>query len=190
MLPGDRLSTEPDPKPFLEPIASRMKPLEDTERGGVGLSDPSLGLQVKTWHAYYNEPDVVVEAEGVEPTVLFSRPGLTHLSLAFDQNMRPCVAFVQAGEAWLWWYDSQASGQVFTQLAGNVVTPRVTTDEKRPNQLGVSDIILAYLRDGGLYYRQQRDRFGTERLLAMTDASQLLEVGMNVGLRLQFRLLP
>lgn len=187
MLPDDTLSSEPVPGQFAEPAASRKDWTVDTEMGGVGLSNPSGGLRDRLWTLRYESPRVIVSAEGVPDTVLFEREGITELSLAFDQNMRPCVAFVDGDGPWLWWYDSQAQAQVFTALPAGATSPKVCTDEKRRTLLANSDIILAYLRDGWLCYRQQRDRFDTEYQLAPVTTGRLVTIGMNTGYRLQFK---
>ncbi|UEW68384.1 hypothetical protein [Xanthomonas phage JUN5] len=157
--------------------------------GGVALNDPSQGLRVQLWRVQVLGTDVVIDHDGGPQQVMFSRPNITEVSLAFDQNMRPYIAFVQDGTAWLWWFDSQAGAMVFSSFPG-MVTPRITTDEKRELQLQNSDVILAYVRANNLYFRMQRERFQTERLLASAVNATLVAIGMNRGNRLQFRLRP
>ncbi len=89
---------------------------------------------------------------------------MTEIALAFDQNMRAHVAFVQSGLAWLWWYDSQVNQMAFTSFPG-MSNPRLATDEKRDAELAVSDVVLSYMSGGNLCCRIQRERFTVERVL-------------------------
>jgi hypothetical protein len=131
--------------------------------------------------------------------VAFSAPGITEFSFSFDQNMRLAIAFVQDGVAKLRWFDSVPGQTVITEYP-SAITPRVVLDDKRFTQTSASDIIFAYMRNGDLYYRQQRDRFQTEidptELMPEPERTQtrernalspgLIKIGFNRQLRLQF----
>jgi hypothetical protein len=162
----------------------------DYELGGPGLSDATGGLKQKVWvlRAEGDTGKIYISAPGVAETLLFTAPGVTEVSLAFDQNMRPFVAFVQAGQAKYRWYDTVSESNRISNLDPADVTPRCTMDNKNDSaiELGTNDIILTYVRAGALYYRQQRDRFDTERQLSPTTPGRLMRVGMNVGRRLQW----
>lgn len=186
MIPESRLSSAVVSAPFLAPDDLDSPPWMDRELGGVELYDASQGLQVKTWTIRLVAGEVRLTAAGSTETTLFSGAGITELSLAFDQSMRPYVAFVQAGEAKYWWYDSLIEDSVFSTLPAGTVTPRVCLDDKRDRQSGTSDVILAYVRDGNLYFRAQRDRFGVEYELQADVGGTLVRVGMNTVGRLQF----
>lgn len=192
MIPESRLSITPQPAPFL-PGAARDGLLVDTEMGGVALNDPSQGLNVKLWTARY-EPEtgnLYLSAPDVTEVVGFTRAGITEISLTFDQNMNPFVAFVQDGRAKFWWFDTVAGEQTFAEslLSASVITPRCTLDDKRQLTTSSSDIILAYVRESALYYRQQRDRYESEYLLGTLEPyTRLIRVGMNSGNRLQWEL--
>jgi hypothetical protein len=188
MIPLNQLSTTFLNAPFVEKSNNLNAPLIDYELGGVGLSDPSQGLKVKLWTLYLDgENDVKITAEGVPPVTLFSRAGIRELSLAFDQNMRPFVAFVQHTEAWFWWFDTATSSTQFTQLIG-AVSPRCTLDDKRAIAQNTSDIILAYVKDNNLYMRYQRDRYTIEYLLRSDINATLVSVGMAKNNRLRFKM--
>lgn len=189
MIPDNALSTFPVVAGFVERVSRRTLPLVDYEVGGVALGDASQGLLVREWRVQVLGPDVVIDYDGGAQQVMFSRPNITEVALAFDQNMRPYIAFVQDGTAWLWWFDTVPGAMVFSSFVG-AVTPRLATDEKRPLQLANSDVILAYVRAGGLYFRMQRERFQTEHLLASGVNATLVAIGMNRSNRLQFRLRP
>lgn len=184
MIPQQTLITPPLPSDWL--YTTRTEPLVDYEMGGVALRDASQGLAVKLWTATYDGANVLA-SDGTTTSVLFPAAGVVHLGLAFDQNMNPFVAYVDGSGAHYWWYDTVAQAQVFSDLPG-AVTPCCTLDDHRELQSSSNDIILAYLKDGALRYRQQRDRYATEYLLETGTWPALEAVGINKTLRLQFRM--
>jgi len=192
VIPLNKLSSVPVYAPYLTPDnVERPSALVDYEMGGIALNDPSQGLQVLIWTVRYDPAigHVSIFAPGVIETTIFIEFGITSLSLAFDQNMRPFVAFVQNGTAKFFWFDTVLGNTTITELPGDARCPQCCMDDKRDMQSsqGDNDIILAYVRGTGLYYRQQRDRYEIERLLQdPIPGTNLLKVGMNEGRRLQF----
>ena len=190
MIPNETLSTVGVYSPLVleDPQPSA---LVSRQIGGVGLNNATEGLSVQIWTATLeNEEDVTVSAPLVSPTVLFSRPDISQISLAFDQNMQPFIAFVEAGQAKFYWYDTVVNDFVFTDLPSGSTYPRATLDDHRVSQNNTSDIILVYIRDGNLYYRQQRDRYLVEKLLyadinLQVIAPRIKYVAMNMNWRLQ-----
>jgi hypothetical protein len=86
-----RLATEP--VTFLVPDNTLTMLLVDYERGGVALNDPSEGYNSYNWKATYVGEDVVLSREPYTSSeVVFSYPGITELSFAFDQNMAVTLA--------------------------------------------------------------------------------------------------
>ena len=190
-LPGNIASTTPVVSALLPPDAAlRTDRLVDFELGGVALNDASLGVQVRQWRVFVDSGNVCVAPypEGAPMAVLFDATNVTELSLAFDQLMHPTVAFVQAGVAKLYWFDSLASAQVTTSYA-DASSPMLCMDDKRASQVaaGVTDVLFFYLLGGNLCYRQQRDRFSIERVLSAlpAGASQITGVGMGINGRVQ-----
>ena len=187
MIPGGRLSTTPIPAPLV--LASPQPSARvSRHRGGINLQDSSQGLNVQTWVCETNGTNVTLRGETVPQTTLFTGTGITEVSLAFDQNMNPFVAFVDAGGPKFRWFDPQIPGIVITSLPAGSQTPRCCLDDGRVSQLPNGDIILAYVRAGILYYRQQRDRFLIEYQLASGLFAPLRSVAMNRALRLQFHI--
>lgn len=190
-MPGDALSSAATPQ------ASMLSPdnlvfrgaLPDYESGGVGLDDGSEGLLVQDWTCDIDGNNIVVEDSHGHRTTVLTRPGVTEASLAFDNNMRATLAYVQDGVVKLWWFDS-VPGQMVDSSFPGAHSPRLSTDDKRPMHQSDNDVIFAYLRDGALYYRQQRDRYLVERQLyaGIDPLFRLRNVGMNRALRLQFEL--
>lgn len=187
MIPQNVLSTTPVPSPYVWGEVVAYDPLVDTEMGGVALRDASQGLLVQLWTCWLDGDTVMLSAPSVAPTPQFSRFGITEVSLSFDRNMNPAIAFYQDGQSWLWWFDTLSQSQVFTQLPNGSRNPRVTHDDKRELESQSSDVILAYLRSNRLYFRMQRDRYLIERQLYNGITGQLEKIAMTKGMRLQFQ---
>lgn len=185
MIPEERLSTTAVPGGWLNPPSGL--PRTSFHWGPVALQDASEGLLYQLWTAGVDVATVYVSAPNTPRTDVFTRANeVEEVSLAFDQNGFATVAFVEDnGSAWLHWYDTSIPAYVTTALAAGVINPRVTLDDARGFASSYNDVILAYIRSGNLYYRQQRDRFLIERLLA-NDATKLYHVSMSTRLRLQF----
>lgn len=184
-IPDNRLSTTVVDAEFLAPDILTRSRLLDYERGGVALDDPSQGLNVRNWTAGIDGDNLYCEDDANNRTTLLVRPGTTSISLAFDQNMRATLAYVQSGVAKLWWYDAAIAGRSDTSFPG-ARFPRLCMDDKRSTQSLANDVIFAYVRDGNLYYRQQRDRYNTERLLMAGVAGTFRNMGLHRGNRLRF----
>lgn len=194
MIPGNRLSSRPIRSSLLH-FAGFGDPLTDVEWGGVALNDASQGIQLKPWTLRYDagSGDMLLGAADVPEVVLFNRPDISQLSLAFDRNMSPVVAFTEAGQAKLYFFDNLVGDWVFWENElGDAVDPRVTHDDKRTSQNAISDVIVAYVRDGVLRTRQQRDRYLVEYTMTEgeegppAEASRLHWVGMGANWRLHF----
>lgn len=192
MMPDNSLSSTPQPAPLLFPKNLPTVGLEAFEMGGVALNDPSQGLRVKPWRAFADEfGDVFVESDDDPPVFQFSAPGISTISLTFDHNMEPFVAFTQPSGAKFYWFDTLDSQHKITDLPAGSSWPRASLDDKRRISVGTSDIILAYIRDGNLYFRQQRDRYLIEYILypdLNIDVIDplIIEVGMGTNNRFQF----
>jgi len=186
MLPNNTLSDVALPASFLSPRDAPPMPLIDYELGGIAISDASQGLMAKSWRMRWIAGDFIADAPAVAPAVIYSRSNVSEFSFTFDQNMKPFITFVDTAGAHYYWYDATVSDYRVVDLASDVITPKCSLDDKRLNQVGRSDIILAYMRSGSLYYRQQRDRFGTERLLKDNVGGYLRRIGMNQIWRFQF----
>lgn len=186
MLPDNVLSSVPVRGNLTGARAMAVTRYIDYEDGGVALNDSSMGSQYQVWRARLIRNQVLLSAPNTPEFVLFQGSGISEISFTFDQNMRPVLAFVQAGQPKIWWYDPSSSGQVVTNLPASAITPRVILDDKRAQENSISDVILAYVRNGGLYYRQQRERYLIERLLASGITSGILRIGFSDQLRLQF----
>lgn len=192
MFPQNVLSTPNVPADFLPPRNVMKQMLIDYELGGIGIQDASQGLRVQTWKGEIIGNDVVLSAPAVAPTVIYSEPGITELSITFDQNMQPFIAYMVDYEVCRFrWFDTTISQFVVTTLPAGSFSPRCVLDDKRPAATAWSDIILTYIRGGTLYFRMQRDRYLVEYALTTgLNAHVLGSFGMNLRYRLQWQVIP
>lgn len=187
-LPSNELASSPIAGNYIEPRTIEKKPLIDLEVGGIGLQDPSAGLQYQTWKAKTDGSNITIEAPNTSPVAIYSGSNITEISLAFDSNMNYAIAFVENGTAKFKWYDATISDFTITNL-GTAINPRCTMDDKRAFNNSGRDVILAYLKSGNLYFRQQRERYSVEHLLDGGGGWEcLFNTGMNSQLRMQFLL--
>lgn len=189
MLPDHVLSTQSIPAQFRFPRNIPKQPLVAYEYGGLDLDDASRGLRVKVWKGEYVDGSIFVSAEGVAPTTVLSVADVADFDFTWDQNMRVAIAYeLVTGGSRFYWYDTTVSGYVTLDL-GSAITPRCAIDDNRDYQTSRSDIILAYVRDGSLYFREQRDRYTIERELSdAAGPGGLIQIGMNRVWRMQFQL--
>jgi hypothetical protein len=110
--------------------------------GWNAISDVSAGLTYQTWTLSYGASggQMVLSPETGSPTILFTRGGINDISLAFDQNMRPAVAYTLNGRVYLWWYDTVVLAYVASDF-GIGRTPRLCMDDKRATAVGQSDVM-------------------------------------------------
>ena len=185
-LPDNTLSSEPIIGDFVGAAALEIQPTHDYEDGPVALRDPSLGLMYQVWEAVIvSKSSIMISAPSVPEFEFLSGTNISEVSIAFDQNANLYCCYILGGTTYLYWFDSTVQQNVTTNF-GTTVTPKITLDDKRRRQNIRSDVIFTYIRDGILYYRQQRDRFQTERQLSEEGVTAIYKVGMTDKLRLQW----
>ena len=175
---------------MLSPDSLEIDPMVSYESGGIALNDSSQGRLVQTWTCYLQAGVVkIAPLSGTPVTSVFTPAGIiTSLSLAFDSNMAPTIAYVEDGAVKLRWFNT-LTALIQTDTFAGATACRCGTDEKRPGLEGISDVIFAYLRAGNLYYRQQRDRYLIEYTVgAVPGTFKMRRIGKNAGNRFQFEL--
>ena len=190
MIPAHSLSSTPLPSPFLSPRTnvrfSATAGLSDTHFGGVALGNPTLGITYQLWTASTDGVNISLSAPNTPPFVFLAGVNAVWVGLAIDQNARAFIAYAdKLGNAFYYWFDSTILAYRTTQIPGLVFRPFAVLDDNRVAELASSDVILAYVRAGVLYFRAQRDRFGVEYTLGAAPAT-LVQMGMNTKFRLQF----
>ncbi|QYW02131.1 central tail fiber receptor binding protein [Stenotrophomonas phage Sonora] len=197
MLPGDGDFSSPAIiAGSVDPVKRPGDFLVDWERGGINLNDPSQGLLVQIWKLEVvrnpdtaNDYDFFVTSPSTGTLFLFTAQGVKEAALAFDQNMRPFVVYVEGTQTKMWWYDPTLPGQTTTVLGTGYRSPRCCTDEKRPWHLEVSDVQLWYVRGTQLCVRYQRERYTIEHpKKTVGSQAELISVTMATNNRLRLRL--
>jgi hypothetical protein len=171
---------------------SNLLLIKDHELGGIALQDPTQGLLVKEWTASLvgNDIRIYPSTNANDFIVAVTSPGITEFSLSFDQNMNWALAYMAAGILHFSWFDVGISTRVLIVLNNAEYSPFLSFDDKRrpATLLNENDILLFYLKNNWLCYRQQRDRFLVERQLVQftnTEPMRIRRAGMNLGLRMQ-----
>lgn len=190
MMPDNALSSSPINGAFLVP--DKVDLLVDYEWGGIDLLDTSQGLLVHIWKCFYEDGWIQITNDQVAHK-LIQVENVKHLSLAFDFNMHPTIAYTvenvdKSRSAYLYWYDTAQAAQITTTYGPDYLYPQLSLDDHRLHQSANADIIFAYIKNNNLYYRQQRDRFLIEYLLesGLSEDVELRQIGMNTKNRFQF----
>lgn len=190
-LPQNVVTTVPLVAPFLSPDASDFRNDQSLEQGGIAVNDPSRGLQYQDWIAEIVSGGTAVQIRpvggGATTTLVTGATNVTLVSLAFDINMQPSLAYTDGGVIKFRWYDTILSSFV-TDSYPTATSCRLSTDDKRDAQQSVTDVILSYTRAGVLYWRQQRDRYTVEYTAGPAVGYALRRVGMTTNNRLCFEL--
>lgn len=190
-LPQNVRSDVPVPTDFVPPRNYKRNLPEhgyiDYHLGPIAIADPTQGLSYQLWTATLRDNWVYLKpANAPEIQFLDVGPGITWISLAFNQNGRPFIGYSDGVTAKFYWYDTTIPGFTTTTVSGTVERIFSSIDDLRPLNIPNSDIIVAYKRSGHLFYRQERDRFNTEYDLGEVLIYPLAQLGMNLQLRLQF----
>lgn len=189
-LPDNRLSDFIDDSEYLSPDDMVFNPLSVAEYGGIDLQNAIGGLRMKIWTLRYEgyTKRMILETPGKYYIPIENLDAPDSIDLAFDQNMNYCICYNFGNNTYLKWFDTTVLTFVTNVFAGTR-NAKLCIDDKRPGFENTSDIIFAYIKDNGdLCYRQQRDRFTTERLLRTGIPSEctLLKIGMTRGNRVKF----
>lgn len=188
MIPDGVLSTTPVISNSIYPRSATKQDLIDFDYGPVDITDTSQGLLAKVWTGTYNSQNqIVYSADGVVGSVIITVPNVKELSITFDQNGRPSLAYWDGTYSNLYWYNTLDQAFETLQLPLGSYNPRVILDDKRDFNLANSDILLCYIRGATLYIRYQRERFLTEHtLINVGGFARLSNIGMGNNNRIQF----
>ena len=191
MIPENRFSLIPVTGILTNPLS--LDRLVGYCYGPVAVQDPSQGFLVKVWTVWVEGLSVYIGAGDVAPILLFTRSTrIYNVSLAFDTNANPCVAFQEAGLSYLYWFDPVPNTYVFFQIPGSSTYPYITRDDPRIFNQANADVILGYVSGQALKFRQLRDRYTIEYDPTVgaggpTVAADILYyIGINSALRLEW----
>ena len=124
------------------------------------------------------------------PALVRTGDFITDVSLAFDSQMRPAVAFVDSGVSYLQWFNPDIGGVETINLGGAstvAINPKITFDYKLTTLYPQAGLILAYINGGQLHVREEQTQFREARLLDPGPFIALNRIGLGVGYRMQFQ---
>lgn len=177
-------------KPVLAPFigARRITPSAwvSYDDGPIALQNPHSGLLYQVWRARYIGDTVYLAAPNYLESPFLKVRCLESLSLSFDQNGRPLLAYVLNGTLYLYWHHTLTQRYEHTVINTQVTGHSVCLDNRRPIGILDSNVILGYTKDDNLYYAIQSDRYAVSRLLARDVNGFLIQIGMSAQNRFQF----
>ena len=186
MIPSNQFTTTPDVKRYINPYNLPYDPLQQTVLGGIALYDPSRGRMYQNWVVYYEGTFIRVKPENGLVVFSLEVPDVTSVSLAFDNNMNVALAWQKLNASYLYYFDINIDNYQTIEILG-ANSCRIVVDDPRDFYTSSSDIIFGYTRGGNLYYRVQRERYLTERLVGVA-LGKLIKMAPSDGNRLQFEL--
>ncbi|MGI2045933.1 hypothetical protein [Shewanella oncorhynchi] len=173
-----------------KPSVSIDTPFE-LELGPTVLNDSGGSIKEFWWLFNFNGTSVTAsrynhyDDEFDDEQIIFYVDNVKRLSATFDQLGRPMVFYeTLLGELRLYWFDP-VNVENTTTVFGNGSYPFSTFDIRWDTSNPRSDNMLFYIRDGGIYYRLQRDRYNIEHATPVINGAILLEADMTVDYRLQ-----
>lgn len=157
------------------------------ELGGEDININTLDLNSHMWRYFYENNTVKLQRIDADHQIdLEVIPGITQLSLTFNQSLVPTYTYVQNGTTYLKWFDTADQTYKTTNFGSTFRSPRVVLDIKDKLST-VSDVLFFYMKNNTeLCVRYQRDRFSTEYVLNTMTPHTILRVGMNKLNRIQF----
>lgn len=185
MLPNNSWSSEAVPAALVPPH-DKPPALRTVARdaGPVALGDVTQGLLARIWAATWSQIGGEIRMD--DGTLLATVPALDWLGLTFDQSGRYFLTWHNAGAVFIRWYDSSAGQVVTTEIAAGD-QPFCYLDERRPELVETSDVLLLYRRGNSAFLRRQRDRFLIEYVTPVSGITGLSldAFAMNVIGRMQ-----
>ena len=154
--------------------------------GPVAIQNPSQGLLYQIWRARYVSDTVYLVAPNYTESVFFKRRCIESISLSFDQNGRPLLTYLIAGNLYLYWHHTITQKYEHTLIDTQVTSHQVCLDIR--TRLGILDsqVVLGYTKNNNLYYVLQADRYMVPYLIALGVNGYLIQIGMSRQHRFQF----
>lgn len=197
MIPNNgALYIREEKRDYLYPDTKFYDPFTCYERGGIDISDPSLGLSYQTWFLTYENKSFILKSEDGKQEILKTLTediDLMKLSFSFDQNMKPAwgysyrLPFSQSQNTLFYSYDNSISDYVELELI-SCKDINVKLDDKRNSSNRFNDILLSYMDvENWLSVRLQRDRYlKPVRLKQLPPDSVVTNLGMTRDYRFQY----
>lgn len=189
MIPVGSIKVRSSTSSLLEPDNRKLSGLFDYELAGEEINNPNLGFLVRTWKVVVEDGNVNLYRDDVFHSLLFVDDSIADIALSFDQTMNVVIAWQDMeGLVYLRYFDSVSLTFVVMPI-GLASCPRLSLDDKRPNASDTCDVIFAYIKDGSLRYRQQREGYLVEHVVVggLSLNQRLNRIGLG-GLQFQFEI--
>lgn len=121
-----------------------------------------------------------------DPHVLFTVPGISHISFAFDQNMSPVCCYVSASGTSIYRFDPVSGSYIHQFIGTGIVDPRVLLDYPIKEASQISDVVLCYVKGTSLMSRIQRENYLVERTIETNFGGNLSQFYLMTGWRLMW----
>ena len=187
MLPNNQWSSQAVVDDLLNPRdKKKINATTSSDNGPIAINNTSRGLMAKIWTASYNNVTGLITLQ--DGTKLFTDVNLKELSLTFNQNGDPFIAFRSGTRIKIWWFDPLLSNYTIKDITSGD-QPFCYLDERRPEFSANSDVFIIYRRAGEIFYRLQRDRFDVEYSTGIVGGTDIVIecFGMAKNNRLQIK---
>lgn len=188
MIPLNTFTAEPIYSPLLDPYSDEFTPFSDRHRGGIAISDGSKGRDYQIWEIRYADgvASIYLE-ESLIPSYSISIPEPDMISVAFDNNMRPTIAYVISNVGYLYYYDTLTESYSTISISG-ITSSRARIDDVSDFYNSTSDVLWIYTLGDTVRWRQQRDRYTVEYIVGAAGGKVIKKAGMNQLRRFQIEL--
>lgn len=186
MIPLNAFTAAPVYSEFIAPYNQPFHSWSQTVLGGLAIGNASSGRATQNWVMTYDGVTIRVSPENGATAFTYAVSGASNVSLAFDNNMAVVLCWMAGTSAFLYYYDTVTLANTVRSFPG-FTSCRVVVDDARLLASADSDVIFGYTNAGNLYWRQQRERYNTERLIGAT-TKRLKRMAPSTGNRLQFEL--
>ena len=104
MLPNNQWASQAVVDGIIAPRdKAKVNPTTSSDNGPIALNNPSRGLMAKIWTASYNSITGAIKLQ--DGTSLFTDVNLKELSLTFNQNGDPFIAFRSGTRIKIWCFN-------------------------------------------------------------------------------------
>lgn len=183
VIPAHTWLKPPHPAPFLPPEGAQDASETVVVMGGTSIGNGNDGRQVKEWRATLVAGVTTVTPVGGGEEWVAATHGAETISLAFDNNMNPVLAYQVGSSSNLYYYSTLAQAYD-TLVVPGTSSCRVCVDDAREIAQVISDVIFAYTTGSAMFWREQRDRYEVARKVGDT-TGKIKRMGMNEERRMQ-----
>lgn len=155
----------------------------DIEFVNIHTSETTNSLDYKydisgvLWRGRLISGDILLDSS-INTNPITIQLNASEFSFDFDALNKPIIIYKEQGITKLYAYDILTNTNTVVVIDGDNTNPKIATDGE--------ELIIAYIKNGNLYYRIQRERFLQERLL-YTGLVDLLYIGMGKNNRFLFK---